>query len=275
METIYTYRPIRFFIYIFLCTWIPWFITAYLSDRRGGEMLQLFFLFTGLAAPCIVAIGMIYASKSIALVGNFWKRLFLYKVQSSSLLLIFFVIPAIFFLSTAISLLFGQSAEQFKLASDFQVMKGWHLLSLAIPFFLAPALEELGWRGYGVDSLRSRFNLFYTTLLFAILWGLWHLPLFFIQGYYHYELRHLSVIYVMNFFISLMPAAVLLNWIFYRNSRSILIVILAHSVLNACSILFKTAQFTKCIVTLLLCVVSVIIILKDKDLFFGFSRLKR
>ncbi len=47
--------------------------------------------------------------------------------------------------------------------------------------FLAPTLEELGWRGYGVDSLRSKFSLFKTTMLFAVIWGLWHLPLFFIQ----------------------------------------------------------------------------------------------
>jgi membrane protease YdiL (CAAX protease family) len=49
----------------------------------------------------------------------------------------------------------------------------------------APAVEELGWRGYGMDSLRSCFSLFTASLYFALLWALWHLPLFFINNYYH------------------------------------------------------------------------------------------
>ena len=150
-----------------------------------------------------------------------------------------------------------------------QVAKGWKILGFIIPILLAPTLEELGWRGYGVDSLRSpHFNLFISTLLFAALWALWHLPLFFIKGYYHYELRNLNIVYVINFFISILPAAILLNWVYYRNDRSILIVIVAHAVLNIFSIIFKTEQFTKCLVTLLLCAVSTVVVLKDKDFFF-------
>ncbi len=66
-------------------------------------------------------------------------------------------------------------------------MEGQFFISLLI-MFLAPTVEEFGWRGYGVDSLRSKFNLFKTTMLFALLWSSWHLPLFFVNGYYQNEL---------------------------------------------------------------------------------------
>lgn len=147
-------------------------------------------------------------------------------------------------------------------------MKGQAIIGL--PFcFLAPMLEEFGWRGYGVDSLRAKFNLFKTSLLFACLWAMWHLPLFFINGYYQHELWNTSIIYVANFFVSILPATILLNWVYYKNNRSIIAAILLHFMFNLFSVLFQTEQFTKCILTVLLLVVSVTVVVKNKKFFFS------
>lgn len=268
MLFLYTYKPIQFFLFTFLGTWIPWFIAAYFSHQKGKEKLQVPFLILGLFAPFIVALLMIFGSTDHALVQDFFDRLLLYKIGLSSLFMILVVIPGVFFLATALSVLFGKSSEQFTLANEFNVMKGWSLLSLVIPLLLAPGLEELGWRGYGVDSLRSEFNLFNTSMLFAVLWALWHVPLFFIKGYYHYELLKLNIAYVFNFFISILPVAFLINWLYYKNSRSILIAVFAHALFNGLSVFFKTEQFTKCLFTLLLCLVAIVLIFKDSELFF-------
>lgn len=268
MSLVYNYNSIQFFSITFICTWIPWFIAAHFSHQVGGAKFQLPLMFMGLLAPCAVALGMIYASKNAALINDFWNRLLLFRVNWSTLLFIFVGLPIVFFLATALSLIFGKSMGQFTLASEIKVMKGWPILSLLIPLALAPALEEIGWRGYGIDSLRNNFNLFYTSLLFAGLWALWHLPLFFIKGYYQYELRSLNVIYIVNFFISIIPVAIITNWIFYNNCRSILLVIVVHAIFNGLSILFKTEQFTKCLFTLLLCGLSTIIVLKEREFFF-------
>jgi membrane protease YdiL (CAAX protease family) len=138
-----------------------------------------------------------------------------------------------------------------------------------VPLILAPAMEEVGWRGYGIDSLRAHFNLLSTSMMFALLWGLWHLPLFFIKGYYQYELWQSSFIYSANFFISLIPAVIITNWIYFRCGRSILILILVHGLINACSILFRTEQFTKCIVTILLSLLAVGLIFFEKKFFLS------
>ena len=211
---------------------------------------------------------MIYASQNRELIHDFWERLLLFRIERSSLLLLFVIFPLVFFSATTLSLLFGKSAAQFSLADEFSVMKGWHILGILTPIFLAPFLEELGWRGYGVDSLTSKFNLFYASLLFGLLWAIWHLPLFFVKGFYTYNLWHLNIAYVINYFISIIPVAILVNWTYYKNSRSILVAILAHAILNALSILFKTEQFTKCIVTLLLYGVATIVVVKDHEFFF-------
>jgi uncharacterized protein len=143
-------------------------------------------------------------------------------------------------------------------------------LSLAI-IFLAPLFEEIGWRGYGVDSIRSKFNLFITTLIFASLWAMWHLPLFFIKGYYHNILWNTNTIHVINFFVSCLPAACLVNWVYFKNNRSIWAAILMHFILDLFCVIFQTEQFTKCIITILLLLASAVLIMKDKDLFFDFK----
>jgi len=271
MKTEYVYKPVRFFAITFLITWITWFIAAYFSYQKGMEGVQYLFMVPGLFAPFIAVLVMISGAKNKELRKDFWDRLSLKKIKLSYLPAILLLMPFALFLATALSLLFGQSADQFLLSSEFKIMDGSVFLSVLI-MFLAPTLEELGWRGYGVDSLRSKFNLFKTTMLFAVIWALWHLPLFFINGYYQHELWNTSIVYVINFFVSILPATILMNWMYYKNSRSITAAILFHFFLNLFSVLFQTEQFTKCIITVVLIIISIVIIVVNKELFFDKSK---
>jgi membrane protease YdiL (CAAX protease family) len=230
--------------------------------------IQLLFMIPGLFAPFIAAVIMIGTSKNKIQQNDFWNRLGLQKIKRSYLPAIFLIMPVTLLLATGISLLFGQPTSQFYLSKDFKIMDGQFFISLLV-LFLAPTLEELGWRGYGVDSLRSKYTLFRATWVFAILWALWHLPLFFINGYYHHGLWETNFVFVINFFIAIFPASVLTNWIYYKNNRSITSAILFHFLLNLFSVLFQTEQFTKCIITILLVILSIAIILKEKDFFFN------
>jgi membrane protease YdiL (CAAX protease family) len=267
MKTGSVYKPVRFFLITFLITWITWFIAAYLSYQEGREGLQLLFMVPGLFAPFIAVLIMMSGAKNKELRKDFRDRLSLKKIKPRYLLVILLLMPFTLFLATALSLLFGRSADQFHLSSEFTIMEGQVLLSMLI-LFLAPTLEEFGWRGYGVDSLRSKFSLFKTTMVFAVIWGLWHLPLFFIHGYYQNELWNTSMVYVVNFFVQLLAATILMNWMYYKNNRSITAAILFHFMLNLFSELFQTEQFTKCIIGILLLIISIAIIALDRKFFF-------
>ena len=147
-------------------------------------------------------------------------------------------------------------------------MDGRPLVSLLIPF-LAPALEELGWSGYGIDSLRSRFNLFTTSALFGLAWSLWHLPLFFINGYYHYNILNENIVYALNFFVSVIPMTFITNWLYFKNNRSIIVAIVFHVVVVISSEIFMVTNQTKCLVTVLITLFTVELLIRDKDFFFG------
>ena len=48
----------------------------------------------------------------------------------------------------------------------------WGLIS-------GPISEEFGWRGYLQDQLLQKENMLKSTLAIGLIWGIWHLPLFF------------------------------------------------------------------------------------------------
>ncbi len=120
-----------------------------------------------------------------------------------------------------------------------------------------------------MDSLRAKFGMMRGTLWFGLLWAMWHVPLFFIDHTYQHGLWISSPIYIANFFVSVIPAAILMNWVYYKNNRSIVAAILFHMAVDATSEAFQTEQFTKCIVTGVLLFISILVVAGNRALFFA------
>lgn len=265
----YTYKPITYFAITIGITWASLFLAAYFSQTEGLEDYMALAMLPSLLTPFAVALFMIYRSKNKVLIKDFKHRLFDFKdINSNYWWAILLLMPAVVLLATSISLIFGQSAQQFSFSDQFAILSGALFLSIAI-LFLAPTFEELGWRGYGMDSLMKGRSLLNASLLFSLLWGLWHLPLFFIKGYYHYEILQMSPVYAVNFFVALISAVILSNWIYYKNGRSIIAIIIFHFILNLSSVVLQTEQYTKCIVTLVLLFISILVILNNKGFFMA------
>ncbi len=177
-------------------------------------------------------------------------------------------LPAMILKSISISLFFGQSSEQFQIADELQVFNGELILSMII-LLLVPLFEELGWRGYGVDALSKNHTILKSGLIFGFLWALWHLPVFFIKGSYQASLWEISPIFTVNFFVGIIPLAVIMNWLYYRINRSMLVLIVFHIMVNISSELFSATQISKTILTLVLILVSITLYFVDKDAIFN------
>jgi membrane protease YdiL (CAAX protease family) len=261
------YKPKQYFLLTIFITWGSLFAAAYCSHTEGLEPYITLCMLPSLLTPFGVALYMIYRSKNKELIADFKDRLFKLKnIKLKYWWAILLLMPSVVLMATAISLVFGKPVQQFFFSEEFAILNGSMFASIAI-LFLAPTFEELGWRGYGIDSLMPGKSLLKASFLFTFLWALWHLPLFFIKGYYHYEIFQMSPIFVINFFVALIPAVILSNWIYYKNSRSIIAIILFHFMLNLSSMIFQTEQFTKCIITILLLIISGIVIRKNSDFF--------
>jgi len=174
--------------------------------------------------------------------------------------------PASILLAQAVSLLFGYSASQFVITGHFTFSSGvfpvWFML------LIAPIIEELAWHSYGTDCLRNRMNLFLTSLLFGVFWAIWHMPLAGIRDYYQSNLVQEGWIYGVNFLVSIVPFVLLMNWLYYKTQRNILVAIVFHITAVYFNEIFATHPDSKVIQTGLLLVLAVVLIVKDKPFFF-------
>lgn len=170
-------------------------------------------------------------------------------------------------LAQAISLLFGYSAEQFSFSGGTSfsagILPGWFLL------FLAPLVEEVAWHSYGTDCLRARMNLLWTCLVFALFWALWHFPLAFIEGYYHSNVAESGVLYSLNFAVSLIPFVLLMNWLYYKTGRNVLVAVVFHIIAGLFGEMFATHPDSKVIQTGLLLLLSAGLLLGDREFFLA------
>jgi uncharacterized protein len=259
------YRPAIYFLLAFAITWINGYMLVAQSHQGDKSLINLMLAYMG---PFIAALIMMYLFADKAFRADFKRRIFdLRLINKKYLPFVIFFLPVAMIISILISIALGQPVDQLRFSEAFKVFDGEVILSMII-LVLVPVLEELGWRGYGVDSLASKFNLFGTSLIFGVLWAVWHLPVFFIEGSYQASLWAQSPIFAMNFFVGVIPLALIMNFLYYKNRRSITLLALFHVLVNYSSELFEANQVSKVIFTLVLTAVAALILLRNRSFFF-------
>ena len=264
---VYKYRPVRFYVATFLGTWIFWFLASVTSRIDNGGSFSFALMALGLFMPPAVAVFMVLTSKSDALKQDFRKKLVeVFRIKPSVLVAAILLFALVIVISILLSTLFGQSLEQFALA-EFSFSIGG--MSTLLLFVVVAFLEELGWRGYITDALASTMTWWKATLIFGLFWSLWHLPLFFIPGTYQYGILQISPIYMVNFFVSILPLSFFFTWVYVKTSRSSLACMIFHFSVNFFQERVGMTDTTKCVQTFVLIVAAGIIVWRNKDLYFG------
>lgn len=263
------YNPVKYFLLVMLSTYLVGLFAIYLSYQEDVAWVAILLLLFGIFIPAIYSIIFLVRSENKELLSDFKSRFFrLNDLNVSKGLIILLTVPLSTLLAILISIPLGGSPEQLQLTSTFDIVAGGVLISLLIPF-LAASGEEIGWRGYAVDSLLSKFNLFNTTLIFASIWAMWHLPLFFVKGYYQNQLLETDPILALNFFLSVFVIAFIMNWLYVKCNRSIILLIVFHFITVMSAEIFMINEYTKIIQTFLLAAFALVLVVYDKKLFFG------
>lgn len=102
-------------------------------------------------------------------------------------------------------------------------------------------LEELGWTGFAVPALRERFSVMQTGLIVGVLWGAWHLliAVWASRGMAgETSLVDFTGGFLAFYFIALPAYRVLMVWL-YSHTKSLLMAMLMHAVLSACTIVLQ------------------------------------
>lgn len=258
----YRYRPLRFYLAAFGLTWLFWLPALFLP----AGPLSLLAMLLGLLAPATVALVMVLSSKSRELKQDLKRKLVgFYKLKPGNLLLAAALFLLVIAGSILLSAAFGQSLSQFAFTEDFS-FRG--VGSALLTILLASVIEEIGWRGYGEDAIAQYCTWFKESLIFGLVWALWHLPLFWLPDTYHYGLRLLGPVYMLNFFVSGMPLGFFTTWVYVNNGRSMLACIIFHLFVNFMQERIAMTPQTKCLETMVITLAAAFVVLANKELFF-------
>jgi membrane protease YdiL (CAAX protease family) len=95
--------------------------------------------------------------------------------------------------------------------------------------------EELGWRGFMLPRLQSRYSALVASLILGTFWGLWHAPVYFIAGTTQSIFRAQVGFWagLLLFTLSTIAISVTFTWVFNNTRGSVLIAATLHGATNA------------------------------------------
>jgi membrane protease YdiL (CAAX protease family) len=219
---------IVFLLVTFAWSWGFWLI-PYL--HANGVALPDFLL--GLAAesgspaawgPLVGAIVAALTNGGPKAVLGLLKRCLSFRFGWRWYLAVFSIFPLIIGISVAIELLAGGELPP----SD--ALQNPAIIPIAFIFILllgGPLQEEFGWRGTLLDPLQDRFGALWASLMVGFVWGIWHIPLFHIPndtGFYDRPFWGLLV--------TTMMISVLFTWIYNNTDRSLVAMLIFHTMFN-------------------------------------------
>lgn len=88
--------------------------------------------------------------------------------------------------------------------------------------------EEIGWRGFALPRLQRHRSALAASMWLALLWGLWHLPLFFFSA----GLGTMPLIGLIGWAASIVTGSVVCTWLFNSTRGSIAVLAMFHAVLD-------------------------------------------
>ncbi|MDF1820207.1 MAG: CPBP family intramembrane metalloprotease [Alcanivoracaceae bacterium] len=170
--------------------------------------------FLAVWAPAIAALLIVARQEGRSGLRRFLSRLRLWRAPPRWWLFILVALPCVFYLGAWIkgAPLLGPLSEQ-----GVSVL----LLTLGLMVFLGP-IEELGWRGLALPLLQRYMAPAWAGILIGAVWGIWHLPAFYLSGTLQSEWAYLP------FFFGNVCLSVIVTPIFNASRGSILVPMVYH-----------------------------------------------
>jgi membrane protease YdiL (CAAX protease family) len=168
-------------------------------------------------------------------------------------------IPGLALLSIPISGLLGRYAS-FEIgyaASNFPLVGLIVIKFLYQLLFFNATGEEAGWTGFARPRLQAHVSPLITALIVTLFWAPWHAFLWYAEGQ-----NVLSLNYWIERYIDLIPASIVLGWLYNRSKGSILVVGIAHAASNTVVDIFPNLDWH--VFTMIMYAAALFVILVDR-----------
>jgi uncharacterized protein len=189
-------------------------ITAAFGPITGHHPLFVLAVY----APAIAALCVVFWSGETSGAKRYLSRLLLWRCPPAWYAFLLVGIPLIYYAGSAVK---GNLLDGPLPFSGVGEMFG----AMAFMLILGPA-EELGWRGVALPLLQRHLAPIWAGLLLGLIWGLWHLPAFFLSG------TPQSAWGLTPFVIGSVAVSLILTPLFNSSKGSILLPALFHFQLN-------------------------------------------
>jgi uncharacterized protein len=224
-------NPWLFFLATFAWTWFFWILAALLGlsvETPAGGILLL----TGVLGPMITGIVFTYLTYDKMGRKDYFRRIIDFKrIGAKWYLVIFLFVPTLNLLAALIDFMLGGKGPSWGESALNFVDDPLSIVPSILFTALIPFMEELGWRGYVLDRLQTNWSTLMSSLILGVVWSLWHIPMFLIEGTYQASLG-VGTLEFWLFMIGIVPLSFAFAWIYNNTQRSILAVILLHSMVN-------------------------------------------
>jgi uncharacterized protein len=220
-----------FLVATFIWTWACYTPIA-VTGNSPYQMPWMILLILGGMGPSLIGVVMVSLSKDKPARRDYWRRCFSFKqVRFVWWLVIFLIFPILYALNIGLDLALGGALPGMVQLRSLIANPAVIPLTAFISFLSGPWAEEFGWRGYALDRIMKPLGIIPGTLVLGLIWGIWHLPLFFMpasghgqmgwgfDGFWAFNLRSTGL-------------ALLMTWVYLKTNRSILSAIFMHFTSN-------------------------------------------
>jgi membrane protease YdiL (CAAX protease family) len=212
-------KLVKFFIYSYLLLWVGIAFIGFLNFVGAPKLIQDIMKNVAAWAPTYAILILYKSLYPNVKFKDYLKDNFLRKIKPHSF--INSLLLQVLILSIVILIFLLLSGTKFS-SLEFIALQS------IIPIFLinltsGPIGEELGWRGYALNKLQEKYSPLIASIILGLLWGFWHLPLWFLSGYTGLQL----IYYIIAFLIAVISLSVITTY-FYNKSKNILIAMWIH-----------------------------------------------
>ena len=217
-----------FLLLTFAFSWALWIPMA-----LAGTKASLPILVIGAFTPSVFGGLMTYRAADQAGRADFWRRLIGFRrIGLVWYAVIGFLYPAILSITFLLEHVLGGDLPSLEGARE-TISQPLALIVFILTMIIGgPLAEELGWRGFALDRLQSKWTALRASLVLGVIHAAWHLPLFFVVGTSQESMGFATTTYWL-WVIQVITTSIFYTWIYNNSGRSILSAILLHFMSNS------------------------------------------
>jgi uncharacterized protein len=216
--------PATYFVIAHVFAWTFWLFPlasthGWISSPRIAS-LEVAFLVVGAFGPLVASFYLTYRDGGRRALLQFAGRALRIRIPAGPLCVALLLLPAL--AALAVYLHSREGGPALLWAMPFPIV----VVNYLLLFFLGGSLqEEFGW-AYAIDCMQQKWPLPWSSMLLGVIWGFWHLPLFFIPGLSQ------TFLPLWTFLLMTISLRVLMVWVYHAAQRSVLATLLFHTSLN-------------------------------------------